>query len=129
MTALLYMGVAVAGSLGAGVRFLLDGLVRAHRSTTSRWAPLPLGTPLINVTGSLLLGVVTGLVLFHGIPRSWEVIAGTGFCGGYTTFSTASFETIRLAQERRTVLAVVNAAGTLLGTLLAAATGLALSAL
>jgi len=128
VSALLYAGVTVAGSAGAGTRFVIDGLIRAHRSTSARLAGLPLGTPLINITGSLALGILTGLVLFHGAPQAWQVIAGTGFCGGYTTFSTASVETARLIQQRRPVLAAVNAAGTLALTMLAAGAGLALTA-
>lgn len=128
MSALLYAGVTAAGSVGAGTRFVVDGLIRAHRSTRTRWAGLPLGTPFINITGSLALGILTGLVLFHGAPQAWQVIAGTGFCGGYTTFSTASVETARLIQQRRPVLAAVNAAGALALTMLAAAAGLALTA-
>lgn len=129
MSALLYVGVAAAGSVGAGARFVVDGVLQARRSTGGRWAALPLGTPLINVTGSLLLGALTGLVIFHGAPDAWRVVAGTGFCGGYTTFGTASVETVRLAQERRSGLAALTAFGTLAATLLAAAVGLALAAL
>ena len=80
----------------------------------------------INVTGAILLGIFTGLVLFRGQPEAWHTIAGTGFCGGYTTFSTASFETVRLAQQRHYWTAVVNGAGTLVLTVLAGAAGLAL---
>lgn len=52
---------------------------------------LPLGTMLINVTGSVLLGFFVGLVAFDGSSDLWKTVAGTGFCRGYTTFSTASF--------------------------------------
>jgi CrcB protein len=128
MTVWLCLGVALAGAVGAGTRFVLDGVVRARRRSDSRWSDLPFGTPLINVTGSLVLGLLAGLVLFHGIPSAWQVIAGTGFCGGYTTFSTASFETIRLIQDRRTTFAAINAVGTLALSLVAAGAGLALAA-
>ena len=128
-TALLYLGVALAGAAGAATRFVVDGLVRAHRSTTGRWVALPVGTPLINVTGSLLLGLLTGLVLFQGTPHAWQIVGGTGFCGGYTTFSTAVFETVRLAQERQRRFAALNALGTLAATMVAAGIGLALATL
>jgi CrcB protein len=128
MTVWLCLGVALAGAVGAGTRFVLDGVVRARRRSDSRWSDLPFGTPFINVTGSLVLGLLAGLVLFHGIPSAWQVIAGTGFCGGYTTFSTASFETIRLIQDRRTTFAAINAVGTLALSLVAAGAGLALAA-
>jgi CrcB protein len=114
--------VAVAGAAGALARFVVDGAVKA------RWATaFPAATLLINVTGSLLLGVLTGLALFHGEPSSVKAIAGTGFCGGYTTFSTASFETIRLVQQGRGGLAALNAVGTLGLTVLAGAAGLVLT--
>ncbi|HUB93661.1 MAG TPA: fluoride efflux transporter CrcB [Verrucomicrobiae bacterium] len=90
--------VSLAGGVGAVARFVLDGHIRSrdHRRYT-----LPWGTTLINASGSLVLGVLTGLVLYHHTSASLKLILGTGFCGGYTTFSTASFETVRLFEERR----------------------------
>jgi CrcB protein len=84
---------------------------------------------LINVTGSLLLGYIVGVVLFHGAPWEIQVIAGEGFCGGYTTFSTASVETIRLIQRRRYRAGLSNALGTLPSTVAAAAAGMAMAVL
>ncbi|MGC0364736.1 CrcB protein [Rhodococcus sp. 27YEA15] len=116
--------VALAGSAGAVTRFVLDGLIRSRRATEFPWA-----TVIINVTGSLFLGLVVGAVLFHGAPHDLQVIAGIGFCGGYTTFSTASFETVRLVQRRRYRLALGNAIGTLALTMTAGAAGLLLAGL
>jgi CrcB protein len=111
--------IALAGGGGALARFVFDGAARA------RWArDFPWPTLLINTTGSLLLGVLTGLVLFQGGPSTLRLIVGTGFCGGYTTFSTASFETVRLVQRGSLLLAVSNAAGTLILTVGAGALGL-----
>ncbi|MGW5571095.1 fluoride efflux transporter CrcB [Nocardia thailandica] len=121
MTALL---VSVAGSLGALARFVVDGAIRTRRATEFPWA-----TVVINVTGSLLLGFLTGLVLYQGAPHTLQVVAGIGFCGGYTTFSTASAETVRLIQRGRYRAAAVNALGTLALTLAAAGAGLALATL
>lgn len=101
--------LALAGSAGAVARFVVDGAVRTRWVTT-----FPCGTLLINVTGSVLLGALTGLVLFHGYPAAITTIAGTGFCGGYTTFSTASFETVRLLQQQRHRAAALNAGAHLL---------------
>ena len=85
--------VAVAGGLGAAARLAVDGSLRA------RWPRLQVGATLaINVSGSLLLGLLVGAVLDHGAPARLRTIGGTGFCGGYTTFSTASLEAVRLAQ-------------------------------
>lgn len=112
----------VAGACGAVVRFVLDALVKQH------WrSPFPLGTVVINVTGSLLLGVLAGLVLFGGQPAVWQTVLGTGFCGGYTTFSTASFETVRLVQQERSMYALANAVGSLVLSVAACAAGFALA--
>jgi CrcB protein len=111
----------LAGATGAVARFVLDGWIK------SRWrSPFPWGTVLINVTGSLLLGILAGLVLFGGQPAVWQTVVGTGFCGGYTTFSTASFETVRLVQQHRPGLALLNALGSLVTSVAACAAGLAL---
>lgn len=118
---MIVIAVALAGGLGAAFRFGFDGFIRSRARTS-----LPLGTMTINITGSLLLGALAGLVLFHGAPTELETIAGTGFLGGYTTFSTASFETVRLVQARRLRSAIVNGLGTLVLACGAAAGGLAL---
>jgi CrcB protein len=116
------IAVAIAGGAGAAARFVFDGTIR------HRWAAdFPYGTLIVNITGSFLLGVLTGLVLFHGQPHELTLIAGTGFCGGYTTFSTASFETVRLLQQRAYLLAATNAIVTPLLTFAAASTGLLLA--
>ncbi|MDQ4501179.1 fluoride efflux transporter CrcB [Sinomonas sp. ASV322] len=115
--------LGVAGGVGAGARFVLDGLVRSKARTA-----LPLGTITINVTGSFLLGLIAG-ALTHGAPLELQAIVGTGFLGGYTTFSTASVETVRLIQARRPGVAVLNAVGTLAATLIAAALGILLASL
>jgi CrcB protein len=115
--------VSLAGAAGAVARFVVDGAVR------HRWAPsFPWATLAINVSGSLLLGVVTGAVLFTGAPGLLQAVVGVGFCGGYTTFSTASFETVRLAQQGRAGAALANAVGSLLLTAVAAAAGQAAAA-
>lgn len=112
----------LAGATGALARFLLDA------SMKQRWrSPFPLATVVINVTGSLLLGVLAGVVLFHGESSMWQTVVGTGFCGGYTTFSTASFETVRLVQQDRRALALLNAIGSLATSVGACAVGLAVA--
>jgi CrcB protein len=109
--------LGLAGGLGAAARFIVDGLVRAKARTA-----LPVGTIVINMTGSLLLGILAGATQ-HGAPPSLLAIGGTGFLGGYTTFSTASFETVRLVQANRPWTAALNAFGTLAGALLSAGAG------
>lgn len=115
--------VAVGGGFGAVARFMLDGALRGRIRTL-----VPAGTMIINVSGSLLLGFVTGLVLFHAVPDDWRLVLGTGFLGGYTTFSTASFETVRLLQERRWLAALTNGLGMLLLGVAAAAAGMLIAA-
>lgn len=124
MNALTIVLLGLAGGLGAGTRFVVDGLVRSRARTA-----LPVGTIAINVTGSFLLGLVAGAVIVHAAPVELQAIAGTGFLGGYATFSTASFETVRLIQSRRTGLALLNGIGTAAAAVGAAAAGLALASL
>lgn len=124
MTPLVVLGVAAAGGLGAVARLVLDGVLRSRIAVS-----FPLGTTVINVTGSFLLGLVTGLALAHGLPPEWRAILGTGFLGGYTTFSTASYETVRLAQQRRYRAALFNGVGMLVLALAAAGLGLWLGGL
>ena len=115
---MIVLWVALAGGVGAVARFVLDGLVR------SRVASLfPVGTVVVNVTGSFVLGLVTGLALAHVVPEEMRLVVGTGFCGGYTTFSTASFETVRLVEQRRVGAALLNGVGTLVVTVCVAGLG------
>ncbi len=118
MTPLLFLALALAGGAGAAVRLVLDGLIRARLG-----ARLPWGTLAINVSGSLLLGLLTGLAHPGGLPEGWEVVLGTGFLGGYTTFSTAGVETVRLLQERRIGAAAINGVGMLVVSVAVALAG------
>src|SRR3984957_16834567 len=94
MGSLVILFVAIGGLIGAPTRFLVDRLV-ADRVETE----FPLGTFLINVSGSFVLGLLTGLELAGHMPVLVKAFVGTGFCGAYTTFSTWSFETVRLLEE------------------------------
>jgi fluoride exporter len=85
----------------------------------------PVGTAVINLTGSLLLGLLTGLTTGHLVPQQYQLIIGTGLLGGYTTFSAASVETVRLLEDRRYVAAAVHGLGMLIGCTAAAALGYA----
>lgn len=124
MSPLTIILLGLAGGLGAAARFVVDGLVRAKIRTA-----LPVGTIAINITGSFLLGLVAGAVIVHAAPPELQAIAGTGFLGGYTTFSTASFETVRLVQSGRAGLALLNALGTAAAAVAAAAGGFAAAGL
>ena len=110
--------VALVGGLGAASRFVVDGWFRG------RWAgQLPLATIAINVSGSLVIGALAGALATGALPVTWYTVAATGFCGGYTTFSTAMVETVRLAQAGDRRRAVANALGTLVLTVAAASLG------
>ena len=120
MTALGLVLIAVGGGVGAALRFVLDGLVK------ERVTRFPLGTMLINVTGSFVLGLVTGLGEAGTIAVPMVAVLGTGMMGGYTTFSTASVETVQLLRTGKTRLAVLNGLGMLVVSVGAAALGLQL---
>jgi len=114
----------VAAAIGAPARYVVDGLVQERVDRD-----LPAGTPLVNITGSFLLGLLTGLATHHGLSPAAKTVLGTGFCGAYTTFSTFTFETVRLAEEGDYGDAVRNVGLSLVIGAVAAAAGLALPAL
>lgn len=110
MTVLL---VLLGGAVGAPARYLTDQAVQRRHGTAMPW-----GTWTVNVSGSLALGVVVAA------GPGWLVtLAGTGFCGALTTFSTFGYETVRLAEEGELSSAVWNAVGSLTAGLAAAALG------
>ena len=115
--------IAVAGGAGAALRALVIHHVGIRRSD-----PLPLGTVLVNASGSLLLGILTGLSLYHGLGTHLLAIIGTGLCGGYTTWSTASWETIHLLRTGHRTTAMLYTVGGLGVCLAAAVAGVALMA-
>jgi fluoride exporter len=112
--------ICAAGGIGAALRLILDGLIRDHVRSS-----YPVATTVINITGSLLLGLLTGLASHQLLPHQWQLIAGTGLLGGYTTFSTASFETVRLIEDRRYLAAALNGFGMLITGTAAAVLGFA----
>jgi len=115
----LFAAVSLAGGLGAAARLLVDGLLRSRVRTA-----FPVGTTVINVSGSLFLGLLTGLALTALLPEQWHLILGGGLLGGYTTFSTASVETVRLLQGRRYLPALASGLGMLAASVAAAGLGL-----
>jgi CrcB protein len=86
--------IAVGGALGSVCRFLMTGVVQRQLGTG-----FPYGTLVVNVTGSLLLGALLRYSLdTPGVSPEMRALLATGFCGGYTTFSTFSYETMSLLQ-------------------------------
>ena len=104
MSIVLWAAVVLIGGAGSVLRFLADGAVTARVDQHSAGRDFPLGTLAVNVSGAVILGLLTGLALGH----NEVLLAGTAAVGSYTTFSTWLFETHQLAEERRPGLAVVN---------------------
>ncbi|MDF2628753.1 MAG: putative transrane protein [Symbiobacteriaceae bacterium] len=96
--------VGLAGAAGALSRYLLGLLIQGF------WpSPMPWGTLVINLTGSFLLGLLTGLGLHRGlIPPAWRIPLTTGFIGAYTTFSTWAVDTVLLAETGHIWAATAN---------------------
>ncbi|WP_022876844.1 fluoride efflux transporter CrcB [Glutamicibacter mishrai] len=124
MTLALFVVVALCGGLGAVLRYVLDSFISSRISGIVPW-----GTFTINISGSLLLGFLTGLLAITDIDSAWLLAMGTGLLGGYTTFSTASFDTLRLLRAGRTLASLVYALGTLAASVLAAYGGYLLASL
>jgi fluoride exporter len=116
------LALAAAAALGAVARYQVDIAVQRRRSTS--W---PLGTLAVNLTGSFVLGFLVGLGLYHGVGDPVRTVAGTGFVGAYTTFSTFSYETIRQLQDGTYHPALLNVALSTAGGLAAATFGLILA--
>jgi fluoride exporter len=116
--------VGVVAGAGAVTRYVVDQVV-------SHWyrSLLPWGTFVVNVTGSFTLGLVTGLAMHHGLSHDLDMVLGTGFAGGYTTWSTLMVETATLTDDRRHIHALVTVGGSLAAGMAAAAAGLALALL
>jgi len=118
-----WLAFLVAAAIGAPARYLIDGLVQDHTGGAFPW-----GTFVVNLSGCLLLGLLTGFALYHGLDPTVRTVIGTGGLGAYTTFSTFTFETVRLAEEGAVDDALRNALGSVLADLAAASVGLAIAA-
>ena len=77
------------------MRYHIEGVIAPRQHS-----PFPLSTLIVNVAGSLLLGLVVGLTVSNRLSEAWLVWAGTGFLGAFTTFSTFTYETVRLIEDR-----------------------------
>jgi CrcB protein len=116
--------VVLGAAVGAPVRYLTDRLVQARHGFDFPW-----GTFAVNVGGSFLLGLIAAGVARGGVSATAATLLGTGFCGALTTYSTFSFETVRLTQRRRRWLATANALGSIAAGLAAAYGGARLAGL
>ncbi|HEY0995622.1 MAG TPA: fluoride efflux transporter CrcB [Gemmatimonadaceae bacterium] len=96
-------GVALGGAIGSVARYLLGTFVQGRAGPS-----FPLGTLLINIVGSFLIGVILEMALdASAMSPLARLFLATGFCGGFTTFSTFSYETARLVEEGEATRAVV----------------------
>lgn len=108
--------IAIGAAVGAPARYLTDRTIQSRHETTFPW-----GTLTVNLVASLILGVVTGLS-GHLSAESVALI-GTGLCGALSTFSTFSYETMQLIEERSHFYAVANVVLSVVAGLGAAALG------
>ena len=110
--------VMIGGAVGSGLRFLVAAALPVHHDT------FPWPTFLVNVLGSFALGLLSGIALKSDIlSRTTLLLLGTGVCGGFTTFSTFSMESVGMLQAGHAALALFYMAGSLVGGLGAAALG------
>jgi len=114
MNILIWAAVVLIGGAGSVARFLVDGLV-----SSAAGRDFPFGTMAVNISGAMILGLLTGLALTH----NQALLAGIAAVGSYTTFSTWMLETQRLAEERQRREAILNVAVSLVLGVAAAALG------
>jgi CrcB protein len=115
----LAVGVAGVAGVGAVCRYVMDRVIAHQHDSVFPW-----GTFTINVLGSFVLGLTSGLATHHGLSAAAAAIIGSGFCAGFTTFSTWMWETLALAEAGALLDASLNVIASLAVGLLAAALGL-----
>lgn len=114
---MIVFAVALGAGVGAGIRYLTDEAL-----------PQPWGTVTVNFVGSFLLGLFAAFFVREGIPAgssaSLYAMLGAGFCGGLTTFSTASINALQVTDEHGVPKAGVFVFGMLVGSVALAALGM-----
>ncbi|MFE9622688.1 fluoride efflux transporter CrcB [Streptomyces sp. NPDC052016] len=113
-----WLMVVAGGMIGAPLRYLTDRAVQSRHDSVFPW-----GTFVVNVVGCLVLGVLTGAAT---VDPDLRLFLGTGLCGALTTYSTFSYETLRLAETGAGLYAVANVVGSVAAGLGAAFAGVAL---
>lgn len=97
------MLVVIGGMVGAPLRYLTDRAVQSRHDSVFPW-----GTFVVNVTGCLILGLLTGAVAAGAAGSHLQLLLGTGLCGALTTYSTFSYETLRLTETGAGLYAAAN---------------------
>jgi CrcB protein len=115
-------GIALGGALGALARYGLGGWIQQLSGGTFPW-----GTWAINVAGSLFLGLVIRLFEGLAVDPAWRAFLAIGLAGGFTTFSTFSYESLKLLQDGEVPSALLYMAGSVVGALLAVLAGFLLA--
>ena len=105
---MIWLLVAAGAAIGAPARYLIDRVIQARHDSVFPW-----GTFTANMTGSFLLGLLATASLHTSNPVL--ALLGTGLCGTLTTYSTFGYETMRLIQQRNSLLAVFNATASIIG--------------
>ncbi|KIZ14143.1 fluoride efflux transporter CrcB [Streptomyces natalensis] len=110
--------VVAGAAVGAPLRYLTDRLVQSRHDSVFPW-----GTFTVNTVGSWILGLLTGAVTLGAASSNLQLLLGTGLCGALTTYSTFSYETLRLAVDGARLYAVANAVASVAAGLGAAFAG------
>ena len=114
--------VITGAAIGAPLRYLGDRAIQARHDTVFPW-----GTFTVNVVGSLILGMITGAVAAGGASPQVQLALDTGFCGALTTYSTFSYETLRLLEDDARLFAAANVVASIVAGLGSAFLGVAIS--
>ncbi len=108
--------VCIGSFFGGGMRYLVGQLhVRLTGPETLAYVVFPWGTFAVNIIGCLLIGLFTGIAASGHLPAQWKLVLVTGFCGGFTTFSTFMNENYLLGKDNLMMLAIYTVASLALG--------------
>lgn len=118
-----FLLVCLGAAVGAPARYLTDRAIQARHDSLMPW-----GTLAVNVVGSLGLGLLVGVASAHRVPDGLQLLLGTGLFGALTTYSTFSYETLRLFEDGARLYAALNTMLNVVGALAAALIGYAVGA-
>ena len=114
--------VVLGAAVGAPLRYLTDRAIQARHDSVFPW-----GTFVVNVTGCLILGLLTGAASTGAAGPHLQLLLGTGLCGALTTYSTFSYETLRLTEAGAGLYAAANVVASVAAGLGAAFAGASLA--